>query len=233
MEEKDLKQELVTYDEKVSSIVVRTAEQYELAGGLLIGLQHLYKQIQDYWAEPKKRAHEAHKAICQKETDMLKPVEEKGKLLRSKVNEYLAEQDRIRRDAQAKADRERAEEERKMREKLLAQALKAEEKGKSEKAEELRTMAEEVFVAPVVVQGEVEKTTQTEAGSISQKRDLEVTVLDVLELLKEIVAGTIPASVVTVSEAKLKQYVKLSGIKKLGGCSITEVIKAQVRSKSA
>jgi hypothetical protein len=230
MEEQDLKQELTTIDDQVRAITVKDQESFEFAGKAIIELETLKKKIVDYWRGPKEAAHRAHKEITAKESEMIKPVEEKSKFLRGKMSAYLTHQEALRREAQRKVDEERRKQEEAERKKLEAQAVKAEEKGKTEKAEALREKADEVYVPPVLVQAEIEKTTRTDSGTISQKKDISVTITDTMAILRGVVSGAIPASVVTINEVKLKQYIKLQQLNHLNGCDIREVVSAQFRA---
>lgn len=233
MDEQELRQEITTADERVNAIVVNSNESYQAAGAVVIELDTLAKRITDYWDEPIRKAHEAHKALTAKRGEMLKPVEDRKKILRGKISAYLTEQERIRREEQRKLDEERRAKEAAERAKLEARAAKAEEKGKAEKAEALREQAEQVYVPPAVVRPEVEKTTHIDTGTVSQKTDINVTVTDPLKILKAVTDGRLPIGIITISESKLKQAVKLAGINSLDGAVIEQVVNAQFRKRTA
>jgi hypothetical protein len=229
MEEQDLKNELMTIDDQMKAIVVNDAASYEFAGKMIIELDQLKKKIQDYWKGPKEAAYRAHKEITAKETEMLKPVSEKRYALQGKVSVYLTEQDRIRREAQRKLDEERRQKEEAERRKLEAQAARAEEKGKPERAESLREQAGQVFVAPAIVQPEVDKTTRTDSGTISQRKDLVIAITNPKAIIQAVADGILPMTIVKIDEVKLKQYIKIQGIEQLAGCTIQQVVNAQFR----
>lgn len=231
MDERELKQEIMTVDEQVAAVVVNSAATFETAGALVIDLDALEKKISAYWEDPIKKAFDSHRALTAKRGEMLKPVQDRKKILRGKISAYLTEQERIRREEQRKADEERRKREEAERAKLEARAAKAEEKGKADKAEELREQASDVYVPPVVVQPEVEKTTRIDTGTVSQKKDIRVTVTDPAAILRAVVAGQIPIGVVAVNESKLKAAIKLQGLTVLDGCIIEEVVNAQFRGK--
>lgn len=231
MDERELKQEITTIDEQVGAVVVNSSATYEMAGALVIDLDALEKKINAYWEDPIKKAFDAHRALTAKRGEMLKPVQDRKKILRGKISAYLTEQERIRKEEQRKADEERRKREEAERAKLEARAAKAEEKGKTEKAEELREKAADVYVPPVVVQAEVEKTTRIETGTVSQKKDIRVTVTDPMAIVKAVASGTLPIGVVSINESKLKAAIKLQGISQLYGCTIEEIVNAQFRGK--
>ncbi len=230
MDEQQLKNEITTVDDRVNSIVVNDPDTFQKAGSVVIDLDGLIKKINTYWEDPIKKAHEAHKSLTAKRAEMLKPVEDRKKLLRGKISAYLTEQDRIKREEQRKLDDERRKKEQAEREKLERAAIKAEEKGKIERAEDLRTQAADVYVQPAIVESQIEKTTRMETGTVSQKRDIRVAVSDPMAVLHAIIGGRLPIGIVNINETKLKQAIKLAGITQLDGCIIEQVINAQIRA---
>ena len=109
-------------------IVVVNQETYVAANDHISRLQTLKKEVQKRFAEPKKKASEAHKAICELEKTFLAPIENKIRLLKdSTTNWYAAEQQRI----AAEEERRKAE-----AEKLAALAVEAENSGEADIAAE-------------------------------------------------------------------------------------------------
>ena len=213
MDEKQITQEIQTYD--VASVVISNQDEYQSAGEIIIGLDGLKKKIVEYWKEPKRKAHEAHKEITRKENEMLAPVNERRSTLNRKISGYLTALESERRKKEAEE-----------RKRIEARAKRAEEKGKEEKAEQLREVAESVYVQP-----KVEKTTRTDVGSVTQKKEIDIYITDVKELLRQVIAGKIPESVISVNEFKVKQFIKNFELKEFPGVRITESVKASFRSK--
>jgi hypothetical protein len=231
MQEQELKQEITTIDNQVKSVVITNQESFTDAGNITLTIDGMIKQVKEYWKEPKEKAFQAHKAITAKESEMLGPLKEMRNMVQKKISAYLTEIDRKRKEEQAKLDEQRRKQEEAEKKKLAERAARAEESGKTEKAEALREKAEEVYVPPVVVQPEVEKTTRTEFGTISKKEKLNITVLDPLEVIKAVARKDAPITIVNIKEAKLKDFIKLSKLKEFPGCEIREVIDAQFRAK--
>lgn len=124
--QEELKQE-VTVAAKVEITVVDQTT-YAAANELIGRLQSIRKEVVARFADPKKKAAEAHKAVCELEKSFLAPVDEKIRLLKSSTtNWYAAEQRRI-----------EAEEERKRKdaEELAALAAEAESNGDTDTAAE-------------------------------------------------------------------------------------------------
>jgi len=230
-DEQDLKQEIMAVDERINAVIVNDAESYATAGTLVIALDQLKRKINDYWNDPITKAFQVHKSLTAKRAEMLQPVDERRKSLTKKISEYLTLQEQIKREEQRALDEARRIAEQKERERLEKLAIKAEEKGNAEKAEILREKAEDVYIPPAIVIPEVEKTTRLETGTASQKKDIAVKVTDEKLVLKEIVDGRLPIGIITISVPKLKQAIRLTGLKQVPGCTITEIVSASFRSK--
>ncbi|MBO7089834.1 MAG: hypothetical protein J6W70_08010 [Lentisphaeria bacterium] len=111
-----------------AEIIVVDQDTYVQANDLIGKLQTVRKEVVARFADPKKKAAEAHKAICALEKDFLNPLDSRISALKnSTTNWYAAEQARI-----------RAEEERKRREAEEAAqiAAEAEAQGETELAQE-------------------------------------------------------------------------------------------------
>ena len=122
--QEELKQEVMVASKAEIQVVDQAS--YAAANDLIGRLQTIRKEVVARFAEPKKKAAEAHKAVCALEKSFLGPVDEKIQLLKSSTtNWYAAEQRRI-----------AAEEERKRKEaeELAALSAEAEANGDSDTA---------------------------------------------------------------------------------------------------
>ena len=68
-------------------------------------------------------------------------------------------------------------------------------------------------------------------GAVKKKKDINVIITDVRLILKEITEDRLPIGIVSISEPKLKQAIKLTGLTQVPGCTITEIVSASFRSK--
>lgn len=228
--EKEFVQEIKAIEKKVSSIVIDSKETFEFVQQGIIQAKIMKKKVEDYWRDPIRKADDAHKALTAKRAEMLKPIDDFIKRKNRESSDYLTLQEKKRQELQAKADEERRQKEQAEREKLERAAVRAEDKGNEEKAEALREKADQVFVAPVIVQSAVDKTTRTDTGTISQKKDLEVIVTEEKALIAAIARGEAPIAIVNINMTKLKQFIKLNQILKFDGCDIREIISTQIRA---
>ena len=136
----------VTLMEQAQSIIIVTNEDRELAEEQIQSAKALEDEIFKYLDPPREKAYEDYKYHKKRLDNAIKPVQEARKLFKKKCIEWDQEKERIRREAQRKAEaeaRKRAEEE------TLAAAVRAEQEGDYIAAEAI--LAEPVEVAPVIV----------------------------------------------------------------------------------
>ena len=147
--EKKLEQSGEMAIKTAEQLVIDSQESYEEGAKYLRVIKERIKQIGDYWAEPKKAAHQAHQNIVAREKAMLEPMQKSDKIINEKMRAYMRDQEEKRRKAEAEARRKAEEEARR----LLDEAIKAEEKGDAQAAATnmaMATMVSETPIAPVV-----------------------------------------------------------------------------------
>lgn len=153
--------------------------------------------VKDYWKPLKDAANAAHKRLCDRETEMLKPLTYAEMVLKGKISAYTAEQERIRREAEEAARKAALEEaERKMRE---AEAL--ETKGDAEAANAalsdamvMDTAARQIVVTP----------TPATAPGMSTRKDWEIVSIDESAIPREMQG----VPLVVVDEAAILRLVR-------------------------
>lgn len=144
-----------------AAIVVTDQQSYAAAGEILREIATIKKGIKERFADPKKKASEAHKAICNLENELLAKVTERETEIRQKMTAfYEAEQKRI-----------AAEQERQRQEAEAMAALAAE----AEAAGDMETAAEAVAVAAVT---ESTVTAAPKAAGISMREVWRAKVVD-------------------------------------------------------
>lgn len=228
-EENELESRALTIYEEVMTLKVVDQPTYTRAGELAKALKDMKNQITTFFAPMKQSTHAAWKAVCGREYEALAPVSEADILIRKNMTAFLDEQERIRKEEQRKAEEAAAEAARKEQERLLAQAVKADDKGKTDKAEEILERAEAVYAEPVFVPPTVDKTVALDNGSVTRKTDLQITVVDLKLLCAEIAAGRVPATVIEAKPGALKQWAKINQVKLCPGLVIKEISSVSVR----
>jgi hypothetical protein len=207
-----MSQELQVIEKETNDVVnnansfrVATQEEYDAGNVFLRTVKDLQKKVKETFSPIVKKAHEAHKEAKAQEKKHLDPLIEAEKIVKQKSLVWLEEQENIRLEKEKK-EREKAEaEEKKRKEELERQAKNWEEKGNVEKAEERREQAEEVYIPPAPVE-----STATKAAGQSIKVTWSAEVVDLMALVKGVVAGTVPLACIEANMPVLnKQAVAL------------------------
>ena len=228
MNEQEIKSEVVKVQEEFSQIRVANKADMNIASAKVFELDKMANKIKEYWSEPKKKAHEAHKAITAKEKEMLEPILNLKSEIVKMIDSFLRIEEQKRREEQARLDAERRKKEEAERLKLEKKAVKAEEKGNVEKAEELREKAEDVYIPPAIIEP-AEKTVKTDNGSITARRVKKIEVLDLMDVIKGIAAGTIPLTVIELKEQNLLKWMDACGLKEAPGCRLYDDVQSSFR----
>jgi hypothetical protein len=237
-----LKTELANYES--FEIIVDDQQSFEIATDEIMAIGNARKKLEELFRPNIKRAHELHKSLTSQLAQFDKPLEAKQLKLKGANNKYLTDQETKRREAQriadeaaakleAEAQAKRDAEAKKLADEAaaLAAAGKTEEAAlKSEEAESVQ--AEPIMVVPQTVESAVEKTTRFDSGTVSGKKDIEVEVTDLKELLKAIINGEIPETVIEVQTAKLKAWAKMYKVSTGKGLTVREVVVGAYRGRA-
>lgn len=123
---------------RAGAFTIRNGADYESAGGFLVEIKKRITQVREYWKGPKEDAHKAHQSIVAREKQMLAPLETAEKTVKARMADYQREVERERREAEAKArEMQRIEAER-----MLNEAIAAEQAGDARGAEIAAATAE-------------------------------------------------------------------------------------------
>ena len=143
---------LSTVDQISAVVEIKTNAEYEAAGELLLIGRGMLKEVKEAYAEPKKKSHEAWKAVVAAEKKYFDPVDKACKKLKRVMGEYQAEQERKRREKEREAQEalRKAEEE-----KRLQEAAQLENEGKNEQAEAI--IEQPIPETPVILPKETPK----------------------------------------------------------------------------
>jgi hypothetical protein len=161
MEANEIQERALTVPEQAKAIIIITNEDYTRAGEILLTIKDIRKEIDATFDPIIKKAHEAHKeAVAQKKKIDAPLIEAEG-IIKPRISDYLAEQERIRR---AEENRLREIARKEEEERQLMEAIAAEQAGETEEAAAI--INEPVYVAPVVVPKSVPKI----QGVSTQKR---------------------------------------------------------------
>ena len=159
-EESKLGKEVSLIEQRAEAVIVASGADFEDAGLFL-------KQVKDYWEPLRVSAKKSYDEVLAHRKEMIEPLEKAEKIVKAKVNEYSAEQERKRREqeeamrrlAQAEIDRH------------LNEAAEAEANGDAVGAE--YAMAEAEMMEGVSIAGGVQHQTPKVKG-ISQSKTWEI-----------------------------------------------------------
>ncbi|GIK15019.1 MAG: hypothetical protein BroJett002_37260 [Candidatus Brocadia sinica] len=197
--------------EQCKTFKIKTSEDFAKAAEWLAFVNSQIDQIESQCADAIAKAHALHKQLCKDRKDALAPWEAAKNRISVERNNYQVEQERIREEAQRKAEAEAREKARKEQEALLARAAAAKTEAKQE---ELLEKAESVYVEPVFVPSVVEKKVEiSTGGSVSSQKDFDVVVTDIKSICKAVVDGKLPVGIIEIRNNALKTFIKLQGIK--------------------
>lgn len=222
--------ELVTYGNNF--IAINDQDDFALANDYLKQNKAKQKAIADYFDPEIEAANKVHKGLCSKKKAMLEPLVANHATVTNACSVYLAEQERLRREEQARLD---AIEKKKTED---AQAAILAEAGKEEKAGDLQGASDLIEQAADLVPKEVQAppvvtTYRTPAGTTSWVSDLEITVLDPDAVYAAAKAGQLPIDCVAVDVklSVLKSHFKGKGTKEFKGLGLEVKEKHVPRSR--
>jgi hypothetical protein len=132
---------------EAQALVVTDNKSMARAHTMLADIRALRKEIQDTFRPLAEKAHQAHKAIVQKQKEAEAPLIEAENYLKPAILAYMDSQERVRREKEARLREEaRAAEE----ERRLAEAVLAEQEGSHVEAEEILNGDPGFVPAPVL-----------------------------------------------------------------------------------
>lgn len=131
--EVEIKQEVGLVETRAKEMIISTDEEYEKAAEFGQQIKTKAKVVTDFFKPMKDSAYQAHKAVCDREKTMLKPLQDAEKTLKKSMTAYLQEKERKRKELETKLQRQAEAE----RERMLNKAAALEAEGRTEEAEDV------------------------------------------------------------------------------------------------
>lgn len=217
--EKEIKQEISTVELTAKEMVILSDADCERAAEFGKNIKKQAKVVTDFFKPMKDSAYRAHKAICDREKTMLKPLQEAEKILKCSMKNYYQEKERKRLELEAKLRREAEEE----RERKLNEAAELEMAGEKEAAEAAlldAQVTEEIAVNTSVIAGPVR------TKGVTNTKDWEIQSID-KEKVPVVFAGM---EIRPVDEKAITRLIRASkGTIQIPGVTYKESIKISVR----
>lgn len=196
----------------------------------IAALKKSQKEHFEKWEEIRKPAYDSYKNIQEKQKAVNDKYDAIIKPQTKAVTDYLNEQERIRQEAQRKADEEARKKADAERERLAKQAEKAIEQGKEEKAEELIQKREEVFEETTIISPTVEKTIKSDTVTASTSQALVVEEVNAIAFIEHAVKNKL-FHLLKIDSGAVKKYVQANNLESLPGFKISKTAKLNVRAK--
>jgi hypothetical protein len=158
VETEEVETKALTIVDQAKAVVVKDAATYTAAGALWKDIRDMMKEVAETFDPIIEAAHRSHKKALEQKAKFYKPLEDAQKSIKSLMSAYDAEQERIRREEEARLAEIRRKEEEARRaeelrileeerkaeeERLLQAAAEAEKNGDKAQAEDLLQTAEE------------------------------------------------------------------------------------------
>lgn len=176
----EIESEALSWPDRARKITIADQQSYSLAASLLLDISALAKRIQDHHKPIKDAAYAAHKAAVSAEKRLLDPLEDAKAILKRGIAAWEAEQERIRRELELKAQEEARRQEEEMR---LELALQAEALGAD------AATTDEILATPVPVVAPVIAPTFERQSGISTSQRWRAEVTDLKALCRAVAAG--------------------------------------------
>lgn len=169
--EEELQQSNSLVERRAKELKILTNEDYEKAAEFGQKIKIQAKAVTDFFKPMKDSAYKAHKAVCDREKAMLKPLQEAERILKGSIAAYQKEQERKKRELEERMWLEAEAE----RDKKLDEAAAAEEAGNHAEAE--MALAEAQMVETVAASTTVVMSTPKTKG-IGTAKDWEIESID-------------------------------------------------------
>lgn len=190
----------LAWPDKARAVVITDADTYAAACGLLLGIKDLRKKVADTFDPHVRRAFEAHRALVKEKAGAEAPLTEAERILKDSIVAYDREQERLRLEAQRKADEEaRREEETRRLEQAALMETEGQEFGDEAMVEEAHALISQPVTA---VAAPVAKLTPKVSG-VTLKKSYAFRIIDPTK---------VPNQYKVIDESKIRGVVRSLGM---------------------
>src|SRR3990167_2425142 len=204
----DLESKALEINTQAQKIAVKSQSNYDQASSFLRGVKELQDSVKRTFRPIIEAAYKTHRNAVAEEKKHLEPLEKAENLIKGKMLDWMREQERIRRESEAKLQAEAD----KKRQELLAKAEVARANSKEAKADRYEEKATNI-IAP-----QLAPTIDTCGAGIRKYWSAEV--VDLMALVKAISEGKVPLMAVEANmpflnkqAAALKETLSYPGVR--------------------
>lgn len=214
---------------EAESITIVDDATREMASEFTANCRKAVRAIEKEFKPDIEAAHKLHKDLLARMKKLSVPFKEAQRVVDNAIKKDWLEQERERQKAECKAQRE-AEAERKRQEAQLAkEAEEAIARGDIEQAETL--VDSEITVQPIQPIPDVAKTTRSDTGAVTVRKDIQVELVDKQAVITAVGNGKLPDTLLDVNVGAAKRYAKSSGLTSMPGFKITETAVVSGRTR--
>lgn len=217
--EAEIQEEVSLVEIQAMEMVISNDAEYEMAAEFGKQIKVKAKVVTDFFEPMKTSAYQAHRAVCEREKTMLKPLQEAEKSLKKSMTVFFQEQERKRKELEENLRREAEAE----KERMLNEAIALEEAGKTEEAE--AAMFDAQVTESIAGKTAVVMSTPKVSG-VSSSKDWEIESIDT----EEVPANFAGIEIRPVDEKAIMRLIRASkGSIKIPGIRYKETIKMSIR----
>jgi hypothetical protein len=184
----------LTLPDEARAVTITSQATYDRAVEMLRGAVALADEISAHYRPLKEKAYQAHRAICEAEKKLLAPPTEAASILKRSIAAWDQEQERLRREAEARLA---AEERRRAEGQQLAAAAEAEALGATQEDVDA-ILSEPVPVVAVQAAPRYQRAQGVVARTIYSAR-----VVNLKALLRAVLDGTVPEQAIMANQTFL------------------------------
>lgn len=218
-EELALSHTVSKFELQAESIIIENDDEYNAAGQFGRNIKRAASEVITFFKPMKEAANKAHREVCEREKQMLVPLQRAEKVLKSSMGAYALRLENERKAAEAEAKRIAQEE----ADRKLAEAIKAESEGDAETARSAMFDAQmaDTMSRSISVLAEIPK-----AEGISQSKDW---------VIESITSYEVPVSfngmeLRPVDEKAVMRLIRASkGQMAIPGVKYSEIVKTSIR----
>lgn len=219
--EEHIRSLVVSYEMQATELEIVDQASFDDAGQLLQKIKAEQKVIDEACGPRIKQAHALHKSLVGDKNALIDElIGESETLVKGKINDYVAEQERLAREEQRRLAIEAAQK----RKAAEEEARKLEAEGEAEIADMVRQDAEmDAAPAPTIA--------KPKAAGVSVRSIWRAEVTDFKAFLNGVMDGTVPIELVQVNDQELQRMARAQkGAMKLKGTRVWEEKSTAVRS---
>lgn len=170
-DETKLTREVTDVEFRAEAMLITTEDDYKQAAEFGKLIKQKAAEVTSFFKPMKDAAYQSHKAVCDREKDMLTPLKNAEAVIKKTMRAYLEEQEKIRRERE-EALRRAAEAERERKLKEAAELEKAGDMGKADEA------IEEAIVMDEASRYTEQQSVKPKVSGVSTSKDWEIVDID-------------------------------------------------------